>query len=90
MLLKGDMWFSTRTTLININKNYWKSSTRKENIEVTENVLFVLKRLTVVQNNMEIIKTEISVDVNDRVNLTDVDGRTAQFDPIPIIHHMDI
>ena len=67
-----------------------KSSTRIANIEDTEYVVFVLKRLTVVQNNMEIIKTEISVDVNDRVNLTDVDGRTAQFDPIPIIHHMDI
>ena len=37
---------------------------------------------------MEIIKTEISVDVNDRVNLTDVNGRTAQFDPISIIHHI--
>ena len=67
-----------------------KSSTRIENIDVTEYVIFVLKRLAVVQNDLEIIKTEISVDVNDRVNLTEVDGRTAQFDPIPIIHQMDI
>ena len=65
-----------------------KSSTRIANIEDTEYVVFVLKRLTVVQNNMEIIKTEISVDVNDRVNLTDVNGRTAQFEPISIIHHI--
>ena len=38
---------------------------------------------------MEIIKTEISVDVNDRINLIDVNGRTAQFDPISIIHHIE-
>ena len=65
-----------------------KSSTRIENIEVTEYVVLVLKRLTVVQNIMEIIKTEVRVDVNDSVNLTDVNGRSAQFDPISIIHHI--
>ena len=65
-----------------------KSSTRIASIEDTEYVVFVLKRLTVVQNNMEIIKTKISVDVNDRINLIDVNGRTAQFDPISIIHHI--
>merc|ERR1711936_1329938 len=65
-----------------------KSSTRIANIGDAEYVVFVLKRLTVVQNNMEIIKTEPSVDVNDRINLIDFNGRTAQFEPISIIHHI--
>ena len=65
-----------------------KSSTRIENIEDAEYIVFVLKRLIQVQNQRVIIQTEVSVDVNDRVNLTDVNGRTAQFEPISIIHHI--
>ena len=37
---------------------------------------------------MEISKTEVRVGANDSINLTDVNGRSAQFDPISIIHHI--
>ena len=37
---------------------------------------------------MEIIKTRVTVDLKDTVKLTDANGRSAQFVPISIIHHI--
>ena len=57
------------------------------NIEEVEFIIFRVQRLIQVDQQQHIIRTEISVDPNEELNLVDSNGISAKFVPISIIHH---
>ena len=62
-------------------------STRISDIDDTECILFVLERLTRVGGRLTINRTKVIVDGHQEIKLLDINGKSALFSPIAIIHH---
>lgn len=61
--------------------------TRISNIEDTNYVIFVLERLTRIDERLRIMRTKVNVNQNELVHLMDIEGKFGIFEPIAIIHH---
>ena len=64
-----------------------KKSEKIASIEEVEFIIFRIQRLIQFDQQQHIIRTEISVDANEEVNLIDANGTSAKYLPISIIHH---
>ena len=73
---------------MDVDKLPWvKKSEKIANIEEVEFIIFRIQRLIQFDQQQHIIRTEISVDANEEVNLIDANGTSAKYLPISIIHH---
>merc|ERR1711867_146066 len=64
-----------------------RSKTQISNISETDYVVFMLERLLEFDGQLQIMKTKVIVNPQEKVNLIDIDGRTGKFLPLAIIHH---
>ena len=64
-----------------------RSKTKISNINETDYVVFMLERLLEFDGQLQIMKTKVIVNPQEKVNLIDIDGRTGKFLPLAIIHH---
>ena len=66
-------------------KSAGRNSTRIQDINKTENLIFILSRLIRIDGNLEIIDKKVPLGGN--ISINDVNGQSSLFMPIAIIHH---
>lgn len=64
-----------------------RCSQRISNIAETEFVIFVLERLVRIEGSLHIMNTKVTVEEREEITLLDINGESAKFFPIAIIHH---
>ena len=62
-----------------------RNNTCIEDVNQTDNLIFILSRLIKIDDNLEIIQTKVPLGTD--VLITDVKGQSATYAPIAIIHH---
>ena len=62
-----------------------RNSLRIKDINETENLIFVIDRLMIIDGNLQIVTNR--VPLGKEVLLQDVEGKKATFTPIAVIHH---
>ena len=67
--------------------NYSRRITNKEDKEF---LILIIERLTRIKDSMHINRTKVIVSTDEEVNLLDPIGKTAQYQPITIIHYIRV
>ena len=62
-----------------------KNCNRIKDIKKTQNLIFVIERLTNYGGNLEIVRRKVSLGGD--LNIKDVKGNSGRFTPIAVIHH---
>ena len=62
-----------------------KNCNRIKDIKKTQNLIFVIERLTNYEGNLEIVRRKVSLGGD--LNIKDVKGNSGRFTPIAVIHH---